>query len=301
MFDFIIIGAPKASSSLLHHIIREHPNVCSSYWESPHFENDNYVADVHKLHQELTADAKPNQIIGIKRPGYLASEKCAERIAELSPDAKLLVILRDPVIRFISDYYHCVRHRIRGLPVMSIKSLSQKIQSDSWLRKYPAVQQLIDNSKYDQHLNYYYKLFESDQILVLKQELFVADIESSAYRIYDFLGIKHVTPSIPDEKPQAVCYDMKQIRILRFRNRFVFEYDKNDGMFFRSHYRRHHAFFMKNLLHIQRWIEGSSYACDDRKTLDESDWLRLYSRYEDSMRNLEKLLGHKVPWRYSKS
>lgn len=48
----------------------------------------------------------PNQITMEKSPKYFVSKAAPVRIREMNPLTKLVLILRDPVVRAISDYVH---------------------------------------------------------------------------------------------------------------------------------------------------------------------------------------------------
>ena len=52
------------------------------------------------------AEAKPNQIKGEKSPSYLVSQEAPERIHKHFPEVKIIAILRNPIDRAYSAYWH---------------------------------------------------------------------------------------------------------------------------------------------------------------------------------------------------
>jgi hypothetical protein len=55
---------------------------------------------------ENFAEAKPNQIKGEKSPSYLVSQEAPERIHKHFPKVKIIAILRNPIDRAYSAYWH---------------------------------------------------------------------------------------------------------------------------------------------------------------------------------------------------
>src|SRR5258708_9728171 len=107
--DFVIIGAAKSASTWLHLALRQHPAVYMPGDETPFFEDPYYNAnDLGPLLAELKG-APPGAVVGIKCPNYLCTPQCAPRLAQRLPHARLVAILRNPVDRAISQYYHLIR------------------------------------------------------------------------------------------------------------------------------------------------------------------------------------------------
>src|SRR5512139_536133 len=128
--DFIIIGAPKCGTSALHLILAHHPGVFIPDLEVYFFDVDDISIhpeffqrrDGFTLHdfdrdldtyldwyRSLFAGAAPGQLVGEDSTTYLASRRAPERIARLLPSVRLIAMLRDPVARAYSNYWHNVR------------------------------------------------------------------------------------------------------------------------------------------------------------------------------------------------
>src|SRR5215469_14246021 len=77
--------------------------------ETAFFEDPNYrEEDLAPLSEALQA-APSDKLLGIKCPNYLCTPQCAPRLARHLPRARLIAILRNPVDRAISQYYHLIR------------------------------------------------------------------------------------------------------------------------------------------------------------------------------------------------
>jgi hypothetical protein len=121
--DALIIGAPKAGTSALHAALARHPQVYASPVKEPkHFMCTDapppaYVGpgDAHSQQEwvwraddyaALFEPAPAGTVRLESTPFYLYLRSARRRIAEELPDAKLVVIVRDPIDRAYSNWMH---------------------------------------------------------------------------------------------------------------------------------------------------------------------------------------------------
>jgi Sulfotransferase family len=121
--DALIVGAPKAGTSALHAALARHPQVFASPVKEPKF----YLCgeapppafcgpgDAHSQqewvwrrsdYERLFAPAPADSIRIESTPFYLYQPDARRRIAEELPDARLIVIVRDPIDRAYSNWMH---------------------------------------------------------------------------------------------------------------------------------------------------------------------------------------------------
>lgn len=99
--DFFIIGAPKSATTALSEYLRQHPQVLFSRPKEPHFFND----DFSHRHIELMDDYLgcfshgngQESAVGEGSVFYLYSRTAVPNILGYNPDARFIVMLRDPV------------------------------------------------------------------------------------------------------------------------------------------------------------------------------------------------------------
>lgn len=121
--NFLIIGAAKGGTTSLYHYLAQHPQIYMSPLKEPRFfalegEELNFQNPDRSInHTSVTTLAEYCQLfegvtdeiaIGEASPLYLYSSKAIERIAHYVPEAKLIVILRNPVERAYSCYKHLI-------------------------------------------------------------------------------------------------------------------------------------------------------------------------------------------------
>jgi hypothetical protein len=107
--DFLIVGAQKSGSTSLRAFLEEQEKDIFILNRELHFWNrKGQYQDGAGLNGYLEnfAEAKPNQIKGEKSPSYLVSQEAPERIHKHFPKVKIIAILRNPIDRAYSAYWH---------------------------------------------------------------------------------------------------------------------------------------------------------------------------------------------------
>ena len=107
--DFLIVGAQKSGSTSLRAFLEEQEKDIFILNRELHFWNrKGQYQDGAGLgtYLENFAEAKPNQIKGEKSPSYLVSKEAPERIHKHFPEVKIIAILRNPIDRAYSAYWH---------------------------------------------------------------------------------------------------------------------------------------------------------------------------------------------------
>jgi hypothetical protein len=185
---FIVIGAPKAGSTYIQYLLRGHPAVVMPKPEEPYFEDPFYSHRTTEYFSQVFADAPPESICGIKCPTYLSSALCAQRIASDLPDAKLIVTLRDPVSRAISDYYHKMRFGL--MPVVPLDIGMKKILSGEW--DDANIQQVLEFGLYGRQIQQYREYFDASRFLILPESF---SPEAHLKNMHEFAHFKDIEES----------------------------------------------------------------------------------------------------------
>ena len=157
--------------------------ICCSRRKETHFFSAWYKEDEIASYHEFFGTCKDRPVYFESSTSYLSDPATPGRIAAYNPDAKIIVILRDPVERAFSHYLHEVS-KDRLLPDCP---LSEAITTNP---------NLIDHGLYAKHLERYLEHFAPEQILVLQYN----DIKERPQQLFDqtcsFLGIAPFTPSL---------------------------------------------------------------------------------------------------------
>jgi hypothetical protein len=109
----LIIGVKKCGTGTLLEFIRWHPDVRAPQREVNFFDNNyNKGLDWYRSKMPATIDG---QITLEKTPAYFFTKGVPKLIHKMNPKMKLILIVRDPTIRAVSDYTHEVaKNRTKG-------------------------------------------------------------------------------------------------------------------------------------------------------------------------------------------
>lgn len=108
--NFIVIGAQKAGSSTLHDLLSAHPQVFMSKQKELHYFDDCVLIPTFMKYQEAFYGAASFKAIGETTPSYLSYPGAAEKIRAVIGDIKIIAVLRDPVDRIYSQYWHNIKN-----------------------------------------------------------------------------------------------------------------------------------------------------------------------------------------------
>lgn len=188
--EFVVIGAQKSGTTWLREHLRTHPQIFMPPEELHFFDwPDRYArgAGWYASHFEAAGE---DQVTGEKTPNYLFLPdhpdvpEGAARVHDLLPDARLVVLLRDPVKRALSALNHVVS-RGEASPLHSPHDLLCGPRKDTvpW--------PIVEMGKYDGQLAAYLDLYDRDQVLVLFfQDDIVVQPAATLDRVADFLGVE---------------------------------------------------------------------------------------------------------------
>ncbi|OAG27004.1 sulfotransferase family protein [Thermodesulfatator autotrophicus] len=185
--NFIIIGAMKSGTTSLAKYLSEHPDVFVSDPKEPGFfcEKINWNKGI-EWYEELFKNAKGYKAVGEASTHYTKfpeHPRVAEKIKNIIPEVKLIYIMRDPVDRAISHYWHMVHYHNETRPI------NKAIKLDSlyvWF------------SRYKYQMEPYLELFRKEQILFLLYDDLVKRPEETVKKCFEFLGVD------PDFKPKSL-------------------------------------------------------------------------------------------------
>ncbi|KAM5198383.1 heparan sulfate glucosamine 3-O-sulfotransferase 6 isoform 3-T3 [Hipposideros larvatus] len=125
------------------------------------------------------------QITMEKTPSYFVTREAPHRIHGMSPDTKLIVVVRNPVTRAISDYAQTLS-KTPGLPsfhALAFRHGLGPVDTD-W--------SAVRIGLYAQHLDNWLRYFPLSHFLFVSGERLVSDPAGEVGRVQDFLGLKRV-------------------------------------------------------------------------------------------------------------
>lgn len=214
--DFIILGAQKAATSALQHALRKHPAVHMPKGESPFFEDPDYK---DKAWINFGQEAKHKTLLGIKRPDNFCTESLINRISVALPEAKFVVVLREPVSRAVSSYLYLVRHA--HLPALPLNEGMEACLRDFELNTHSRAAEVIRYGLYGRHLLKWRESYPAERFLILSQEQVVSAPADVLHALAQHLDLDP-KPFFQTERKEEIgqanvgLYDPGALRIARF-------------------------------------------------------------------------------------
>lgn len=210
--DFLLIGAQKSATTLLHRCLVRHPDIFIPRHEITFFENPFYRdGDSSDLERHYRG-APPGTLRGLKRPDLLARPECPARIKRFAPEAKLIAIIRDPVDRAISGFHAYMLFSY--LPLMDIETGIRRILGGYYDQSHPRARDVIEYGEYGAQLERYLSYFDRDQLHITTYEAFTRDTLGGLQRVCEFLGAR------TDYRPEKIDFPLDKGRYSPLRLRF---------------------------------------------------------------------------------
>ncbi|XP_041670751.1 heparan sulfate glucosamine 3-O-sulfotransferase 3A1 [Cheilinus undulatus] len=180
----LIIGVKKGGTRALLEFLRVHPDI-RAVGAEPHFFDRNYDNGL-EWYRDLMPKTLEGQITMEKTPSYFVTREAPARISAMSRDTKLIVVVRDPVTRAISDYTQTLSKKpdIPSFESLTFKNRTTGLIDTSW--------SAIQIGIYAKHLDNWLQYFPMDQILFVSGERLISDPAGELGRVQDFLGLKRI-------------------------------------------------------------------------------------------------------------
>lgn len=189
--DFFIVGQTRSGTNSLQFQLEQHPEIFMSKNTKTIF---GFNKQINSEKEYLNQFTKIKQkIIGERNTDYLVCSTSAEKIKKFNPDAKIIMILRNPIDVMYSLHGTAIN---RGIDEdisdfeEALKMESSRIQEEKTNPgKYNPFIFYKEVGKYSTQVNRYLKLFERKNILVLKFEEFIVYPLKEYKKICKFLEI----------------------------------------------------------------------------------------------------------------
>ena len=205
--NLFIVGQPKSGTTALHQFLGQHPEIFMSSIKEPHYfcqdfqsESDRYYGSrrffdfrTEPDYLQLFAKAKSETILGEASTNYLYSQVAAEKISQFNPQAKIIMLLREPASFLYSLHSHYVKFTEENeadfSQALGLEALRKKGQFSSPRVTSPSYLYYSERVNYYQQVKRYYDHFPKSQIKVIIFEDFRAQNNLIYQEILDFLAV----------------------------------------------------------------------------------------------------------------
>jgi len=205
--DFLIIGGQKCGTTSLYYNLVSHPCVIPSLFKEIRYFDINYRKGEYwyrahfpsKQGMDLAGGSQGDRVVtGEASPSYIFNPHAPRRIKELLPDVRLILMLRNPVDRAYSHYYHSVRYWGEKLSFADaveqeaerLNGEYEKLLNDENYHSRNRIRySYTTRGIYANQLACWLEIFTLSQILILKSEDYKSHPEGTYRRVFDSLGL----------------------------------------------------------------------------------------------------------------
>jgi hypothetical protein len=204
--DFFIAGAPKAGTTALHAALVDVPGISLSSPKEPKFflcdgrppsrAEHRGPGDAHSRQEwvwsrdaylRLWSDAPAGALLGESTPFYLHDTEAHARIAAVAPEARFVVLLRDPVDRAYSNWMHLWTDGLEPeADFLRAVEAEQSRRRAGWAPfwRYRGL------GRYGEQLEHLYRHFPPSQVLTIRYRALVDHPHETVSSVVRFLGLE---------------------------------------------------------------------------------------------------------------
>jgi len=234
--NLFIVGHPRSGTTSLYNYLRKHPEIYMSPVKEPHYfckdfhsECDNFFNNsvfvkfpyrTEKEYLSLFRNAKNEIVIGEASATYLYSKVTTKEIYEFNPDAKIIMIFREPV-----DFLHSLHALFCRNLSENICDFKEALKAEKTRRtgknipryiKTPSFLYYSEWIKYSNQIKRYYKYFPEEQVKVIIFD----DMKRDTYKVYrdilDFLAVNpNFRPEFKKYNTNSAVYSKKLGKIIK--------------------------------------------------------------------------------------
>jgi hypothetical protein len=211
--DFLIIGAQKAGTSALHAYLDQHSAVGTGSHKEIHYFTLYAQRSLEWYRSHFPTQSGMERLgartrVGESTPYYLFHPAAPERARRVLPDARLIVLLRNPVDRAHSHHNHEVAQGFESLGFEEaleaepgrLAGLEERLLADPTAVSHEHRHfSYFARGSYAEQLERWFACYPAERFLVLFSEDLFADPVGTTIRAQQFLGLEPEPPA--DVKP----------------------------------------------------------------------------------------------------
>lgn len=181
----IIIGSNKSGTRALLVFLKIHPDIRACPTEVHFFDQEENYSHGLEWYRQRMPKSNPNQLTIEKTPAYFITRSVPARVFNMSKELKLLVIVRDPTERAISEYTQLALKSNNSLP----KFEQYVLKGKNIIYKERGV---VKSGVYIRHLRHWMEFFPLSQIHFVSGEQLVKNPAAELILVEQFLNLRPI-------------------------------------------------------------------------------------------------------------
>ena len=283
--NFFIVGAAKAGTTSLWAALKNHPQVFMAgddiSGKEPCYFVDGYGVSSLESYLSLFSCYEQQKVIGDASAAHLSAPESAKNIHDFNPDAKILIVLRNPADRAYSLYCWMVQEGYDWVYPFERAVLRERA------RKHRSIPNHLEHAFRDDYMYFssgmyysqvkrYFDLFGKNVKVIIFEEL-IANSQTVLKECLEFIGIDYMPLELPRDNPSTAVLSPK----LQWLFRMLDTYKT------RINYRWPRDYFVE-------WGKKNERPAK----MNSITRTKLLRRYQDDMSSLAKLINKDLTiWR----
>jgi Sulfotransferase domain len=209
--ELFLVGAPKAGTSALAVFLAQHPQIAMCRIKEPNF---------HCPDLDLPGPRGEREYLDLFEPGpetrfladasvlYLYSREAARRIRAFAPDARIVMVLREPVQAMYAWHGQMVytgnepiTDFATALEAEEDRKRGRRLPAAGTGRRSPALLFYRDVMRYADQVPRFLDAFPREQVAIRLYDDFLADPERFYDGLIEFLGLRPFRPALRSVNP----------------------------------------------------------------------------------------------------
>ncbi len=196
--DVFIVGAPKCGTTAMDKYLASHPDIfmgkkeMNVFGQDLHFGRQFYRRDLSEYLNEFNGRNGQGHA-GEASVWYLFSTRAAEEIKAFNPEARIIIMLREP-----SEMIHSLYHQFRFDGNEHLSTFEEALAAEEARRAgrkfgrqtyFAQGLQYRDTARYAEQVRRYFEVFGRSRVHVILYEDFAADVGACYRAALEFLGV----------------------------------------------------------------------------------------------------------------
>ena len=282
--NFFIVGAPKSATTNMSYYLKQHPQVFMPENLEPYYFArldipENYQREIisdKKKYLDLYKKATNHKAAGESSPVYLYCPHAAEDIRTQFPNSRIIISLRNPIEITDSQYYS-----LKFMKFNASRSFDEILDVDEKQieRDEFHIDNLLIAGFYTKHIKRFQKIFPEDRIKIVIFEEYIKNTIPTINSILKFLDINEST--IFSEQPKGAFREPRNSLTKNLLENSVFR-----------------KIVQKTIPTVPRQKVGERLFVKEsqKPSMNKYQRERLKKIFQQDVKDLEGLLGRKLPW-----
>jgi len=199
--NLFIVGAPKCGTTSMTYYLSQHPCIQMSKPKEIHYfatnmENYRLVKTLEDYHKIFNFEDEKIKYFGEASVWYLYSKIAIKNIYEYNPNAKIIVMLRNPIEMVYSNYYQMKFNLRETIDNFEEAWEAQKDrENNKKIPKFCLDKKTLyykDIAKYAEQLENLFKYFNKEQVHIILYDDLKQNIKGEYKKLLQFLNLKYI-------------------------------------------------------------------------------------------------------------